>query len=596
VRRAPDAPDAAVPPRVPAGRAAVAAWVVAAALSFWSFGFTVTRGSDLWWHLAAGRWTVAHGAPARIDPFSFTTAGRPWLNDAWLSDLSLYLWTAVFGLASLVWWKWALVVGTFLVLLRTLVRLTAGDWLASYAAALFALAVAAPFLDVRPQLYSLLGLAVVLELGLGRARPSRALPLVFLLWANLHAGVVLGLLSLPTLLLPAWMDGTRARRREVGLVGALCVLACVANPNGLEVFLRPLRYAFDPTSPFRSIGEWQPPFRPGGLQSPLFPAAIAAFAIAALAIVATRARLVVPAGDPPARRVPWVAVALGALTLAMALRSRRFVPFFAIAGSLAPALVMHRLLRPLGGRLPALLAPVLVAVVGGAWLGPYPLTGRAFRYLVDEESFPVDTCDFIEANRLSGDVFAYYNWGGYLEYRTDGRLHVFIDGRAGTVFSDDVYRRYLEVLARRPGWLEIVEGSRAPFVLWPRDQAGVPKVLLQSGRWRTLHTDAVSTLLVRRDHLLPALLAPAPASAYRATAAGLDALERRAVGDAQRHLERALATDPGLRLACDLLAHARASAGRLAAARRTMEHCERIFPLPDRVASFRAYAGRVTGR
>ena len=31
-------------------------WLLAAVLTFWSFGFTTVMGSDLWWHLASGRW------------------------------------------------------------------------------------------------------------------------------------------------------------------------------------------------------------------------------------------------------------------------------------------------------------------------------------------------------------------------------------------------------------------------------------------------------------------------------------------------------------------------------------------------------------
>ena len=56
-------------------------------LAWWSFGFTTMMGSDLWWHLAAGRWILADGDPQLRDPWSFTAQGQPWLNPEWLSDL-----------------------------------------------------------------------------------------------------------------------------------------------------------------------------------------------------------------------------------------------------------------------------------------------------------------------------------------------------------------------------------------------------------------------------------------------------------------------------------------------------------------------------
>jgi hypothetical protein len=83
----------------------------------------------------------------------------------------------------------------------------------------------------------------------------------------------------------------------------------------------------------------------------------------------------------------------------------------------------------------------------------------------------VETLNFVDANGLSGNVFAYYGWGGYVQLRTQGRLKVFIDGRAETAFSSDTYTDYLTVLDRKPGWIDVIESSGADFVLWPRWQA-----------------------------------------------------------------------------------------------------------------------------
>lgn len=47
-------------------------WYLAVIPSFWSFGFTTMRGSDLWWHIATGRWILAHKALPLTDSWSFT--------------------------------------------------------------------------------------------------------------------------------------------------------------------------------------------------------------------------------------------------------------------------------------------------------------------------------------------------------------------------------------------------------------------------------------------------------------------------------------------------------------------------------------------
>ena len=49
-------------------------WYLAVIPSFWSFGFTTMWGSDLWWHIATGRWIVTHKALPLTDGWSFTRA------------------------------------------------------------------------------------------------------------------------------------------------------------------------------------------------------------------------------------------------------------------------------------------------------------------------------------------------------------------------------------------------------------------------------------------------------------------------------------------------------------------------------------------
>jgi hypothetical protein len=102
-----------------------------------------------------------------------------------------------------------------------------------------------------------------------------------------------------------------------------------------------------------------------------------------------------------------------------------------------------------------------------------------------EDTFPIETVSFIRHNGISGKVFAYYNWGGYLHQQTQGALKVYIDGRADMVFSDEIYRSYVQVLGQRPGWKQIIEGSGAEYVLWPKNDLGIerPQPRAQSTGW-----------------------------------------------------------------------------------------------------------------
>src|SRR5690349_18554809 len=50
--------------------------------------FAVDDG-DIWWHLASGQQIWNTGAVPRVEPFSYLSAGRPWLDEYWLYQLGL---------------------------------------------------------------------------------------------------------------------------------------------------------------------------------------------------------------------------------------------------------------------------------------------------------------------------------------------------------------------------------------------------------------------------------------------------------------------------------------------------------------------------
>jgi tetratricopeptide (TPR) repeat protein len=190
--------------------------------------------------------------------------------------------------------------------------------------------------------------------------------------------------------------------------------------------------------------------------------------------------------------------------------------------------------------------------------------------------------NLIEANHLEGKVFDLYNWGGYIDWRTGGRLQVFIDGRAGTAFDEKTYRQYLHVLGMYEGWEEVVWASGADFVLWPQRSPKQTEKLRKSGRWLTLYSDHVASLLVRADRPSPQPLLPTPDSPWRDLTLGWSAMHAREYATAEGHFQRALQRMPNLRPACEWLANVQSEKGRLTEAEATLARCQRIFPDAER--------------
>ena len=67
-------------------------------------GFEVVLDTDIWWHVRAGEWILSHRRVPWLDPFTFASADRPWIDLHWgfQSALALaYRLAGVPGILSL---------------------------------------------------------------------------------------------------------------------------------------------------------------------------------------------------------------------------------------------------------------------------------------------------------------------------------------------------------------------------------------------------------------------------------------------------------------------------------------------------------------
>ena len=544
---------------------------MAGAILYLSFGFTEMQGSDLWWHIAAGRRVLESGSVWLTDSWSFTFAGAPWTNHEWFTDFLYYCWVLVFGVESLVYWKWLVIILTYAVLQVALTRVSKQHAAALFCAALAA-AVAAPFIDIRPHLYSLLGFSILIYMLLNRTSSIWKLGVLFVVWVNLHGGFIFGLMALGILVFP-WRDLRVAALARPAWIVFVCTLACLINPDGINSFLLPLTYALDADSPFRQLAEWLPPFRPGGIRSPLFIWVAGTTPVIALAYALPAVRR--------ATGMPWEGLALCALTLLMSLTSRRFIPLFAIAWAVLSAPLIGLLLQKLKAERVNIVLALLALSYGAFRLLPYSLSaGPAYHYLTAEYSYPIDMLNYVEANDLQGNIFAFYNWGGYIHWRTDGKLKVFIDGRANTVYDDDTYNAYVAVLGSKPGWLDIVESSEADYFLWPYHIRGGEKfqAMMTTGRWQVVYQDSVSYLLARKSVRLAEHREPSLATPYRIlSAAHLNALRGNNTAAAVQ-AERVLQQIPYQKGACTLATRAHLRLGDTVKAEEIITNCRAYFP------------------
>jgi hypothetical protein len=246
---------AAAPERTDAIARSRPPWaLVAVALPAAAALFTRMRAIDLAYHVRAGMLTIRSGGPLRVDPFTFTHGGRPWLNQQWAAQV-VFAW----GHRLAGWAGVALVYAGasgagFALLYLHCRRRGAMPGTAAVLSLLGFLVATGP--APRPQV-----LAVPLFTGTAllltrRDRWIWLVPLLALVWANVHGSFFLA----PLLVGFAVGDDLFERRsvsRTLPVLGAT-ILATFVTPFGPDVWSYAVTIATNDTIR-HWVAEWRAP-------------------------------------------------------------------------------------------------------------------------------------------------------------------------------------------------------------------------------------------------------------------------------------------------------------------------------------------------
>ncbi len=362
---------------------------------------------DSFWQLRCGQAIWQAGSVPKTDILSFALpAATYWPNHEWLSQVLLYglYQCGGFALASLA--VGAVLAATGALLLGAM----RCPMERRFAILLIALPWIVAALSVRPQVLTLLAMAATLLLLVRGV--FWALPLVFLLWANMHGGVVLGGLLMCGWCAATLLFGDRRSLIRLAVATAACGLATLLTPMGLHIITFPIESVHRLKQ--LQLTEWLPPGF-SGWQNWYFWAALAA----TLGILLLNWRRL---HSPLQRKLALVT----ALFAVMACMSSRNVPNFLLVAAVA---VSHALPMPETARTQAHRSRQNMLVLGVFCIGAIAGIAWAFRLPWSRLNWhPIGPPALAAMKACPQPIFNTYNTGGYLMWHLPERK-VFCDSR-----------------------------------------------------------------------------------------------------------------------------------------------------------------------
>jgi hypothetical protein len=225
--------------------------------------------TDVWGHLGYGRRIWEAGSIPATEPLMSMSAGMPFVDSAWLTQVMAYAGYLVVGKAAITFLFACTVAAAMGVLTRRVYGRTHSSMFALTGFALVMWVEYQQFAVARPQIVGFLFYCVLLSTLLKREWSRKTwyiVPVMFALWANMHGSFIVGIGLLGCFAIGRGIDLIRRtgklrslfhdnKLRRLVLLTELAAVAALLNPYGLTLYSEVLSFGSNPN--LQSLVEWQ---------------------------------------------------------------------------------------------------------------------------------------------------------------------------------------------------------------------------------------------------------------------------------------------------------------------------------------------------
>ena len=461
----------------------------------------LTGAEDTYAHAAVGRWIWQHQNVPHETLWLWGAVPMEWIAHSWLSQLTFFSWMALGGEYLILTLTILLAFIPFLLFWRLWDKTAPVTGLAAFYFMLAIWCTSVRF-QARPELFSALfsGLLLLFFIRLPHSlnwRNAVAIVAMFVLWANFHGAVALGLLLLWLSVLCEVIQ-QRAPRTSWTLVflALACTVAVNLNPYGLTYWqaLRPVGGAM-----FEMIDEWKSP-----LANPALPleALLIVCSVTAVGFVGWLRN--------PQRR--WAQLLWLLLALVLFFTARRNLwpcILLSVAVATANAAYLNGILqRPvkINDNAPAMggILTVTTLLTGSAVMfSPLTFTmGNGWPTLrATAPMLPQGAAATVLQQSLPEPVFNDYLRSSYLHWHFAGRKKLYID--LLNAYPDRLLADYFDIVKRTPrgiGEWEKLKVNTVVFGSYRKTDriAALAQFLDKSPQWRVVYSAQDGKVWVRK--------------------------------------------------------------------------------------------------
>jgi len=470
-------------------------------LSF-SAGKGLLNDGDTGYHIRAGEYIIKTLSIPRHDMFSFLSPPLPWTAHEWLSEVIMAMVHRAFGLTGIVVF-FSFIISLVYYLLFKIIRTDKDNIILAVFIVLLVIVSSQIHWLARPHIFSLVLMIawyyLLDEYQYNNKNYLYLLPLMMLLWVNLHGGFLAGFILTGIYLFGNLVKFITSQGKErdfykkktglLGLTTVACLLVSLINPYGYHILLFPFnlvsnKFIMDHVSEFAS-----PDFH-----------GVMPFKYLLLLMLAAFAGSKV--------KINFIELLLILMFTNMSLYSVRYIP---LLGIIAAPILLRQLvliLEQTNGRFVGFLkkrsdsisetdasargflwpvAAIVLVVISAA--------GGKIDFKFDEKTMPVAAVEFMKKENLKGNMFNNDEFGDYIIYSAWPEYRVFFDGRSD-MYGVDIMKEYFKVLSIKPGWNEIIEKYKINWIIYNANST-LSVFLMEREDWKLIYADKVANIFVK---------------------------------------------------------------------------------------------------